>query len=104
MATKIVIPREGQSMESATIVNWLVEVGDKVDFAQPLCEVESEKAVFDIESPVEGTLLEIFYNKGDSAPVLKTIAVVGEPEEKYDDIKQKHNESSGEDKEDYHDE
>jgi pyruvate dehydrogenase E2 component (dihydrolipoamide acetyltransferase) len=93
MATSIVIPREGQSMESAVIVKWLVEVGDKVDFAQPICEVESEKAVFEIESPVEGTLLEIYYKEGDTAPVLKAIAVVGKPGEDYGELKPENSEA-----------
>lgn len=86
MATPIVIPREGQSMESATIVDWLVQVGEKVSFAQPICTVESEKAAYEIESPVEGTLLEVFYSAGETAPVLKTIAVVGDAGEDYSDL------------------
>jgi len=87
MATSIVIPREGQSMETAVIVKWLAKVGDTISFAQPICEVESEKALFEIESPVEGTLLDVFYEEGDAAPVLKAIAVVGKPGEKFDDLK-----------------
>ena len=48
MADKIVIPREGQGMESALIIEWFVKVGDEVSFGDELCDVESEKASFPI--------------------------------------------------------
>lgn len=83
MATPIVIPRESQSMETGYITKWHAKIGDNVTFSQPLCEVESEKASFDIESPVNGTLLDIFYLAGETAPVLTAIAVVGNPGEDY---------------------
>ena len=87
MAIQIVIPREGQSMESALIAKWHVKVGEKVKFGQVLCEVESEKALFDIEAPGEGTVLDIFYEEGMTAPVLTTIAVLGKPGEEYKKVK-----------------
>jgi pyruvate dehydrogenase E2 component (dihydrolipoamide acetyltransferase) len=87
MAVKIVIPREGQEMESALIAEWFVKVGDTVSFGDELCEVESEKASFPIESPVAGTVLAVFYEKGDDAPVLETIAVIGKPGEDYEHLK-----------------
>jgi pyruvate dehydrogenase E2 component (dihydrolipoamide acetyltransferase) len=86
MAIPIVIPREGQSMESAVIADWFVKVGDKVDFAQPICEVESEKATFEVESPLEGYVLEIFFLAGETAPVLKPIAVIGTLGENYSEL------------------
>ncbi len=87
MAVKIVIPREGQEMESALITEWFVKVGDAVSFGDELCEVESEKAAFPIESPVAGTVLALFYKEGDDAPVLETIAVIGKPGEADDHLK-----------------
>jgi len=94
MAIQIVIPREGQSMESAIIVKWYVEVGQKVEFGQVLCEVESEKALFDIEAPGEGTVLDIFFEEGKTAPVLTTIAVLGKPGEDYEKLKPNSNQSN----------
>lgn len=87
MAVKIVIPREGQSMETALIVEWCVKVGDVIEFGDVICEVESEKAAFPIESPVAGTVLDIFFEEGEDAPVLETIAVIGKPGEQYDHLK-----------------
>jgi len=77
MATRIVVPREGQSMETATIVKWDVSVGDEVKFGDVLCEAESEKASFDIESAVSGKVLAVLFPEGSEVPVLSTIAIVG---------------------------
>ena len=86
MAERIVIPREGQGMESAVITEWFVEVGDKVSFGDGLCEAESEKASFPIEAAVSGTVLALCYEAGETAPVLETIAVIGNPGEEFDHL------------------
>ena len=83
MAERIVIPREGQGMESAVINEWFVKVGDEVSFGEELCEVESEKASFPIEAAVSGTVLAICFEAGETAPVLETIAVIGTPGEEF---------------------
>lgn len=87
MAVKIVIPREGQSMETALISEWSVKIGDTVEFGDVLCDVESEKASFPIESPVSGVVLDIFFEAGIDAPVLETIAVIGKPGDDYEHLK-----------------
>ncbi|MBT3271860.1 MAG: 2-oxo acid dehydrogenase subunit E2 [Spirochaetales bacterium] len=86
MAERIVIPREGQGMESAVINEWFVKPGDEVNFGDELCEVESEKASFPIEAAVSGTVLAICYETGDTAPVLETIAVIGKPGEDFEHL------------------
>ena len=86
MADRIVIPREGQGMESALITEWSVKVGDEVAFGEELCEVESEKAAFPIESAVTGTVLAICFEAGDTVPVLETIAVVGKPGDSFNHL------------------
>ncbi|MEG0355969.1 MAG: biotin/lipoyl-containing protein [Lachnospiraceae bacterium] len=77
MNTNIVIPRESQEMETAVIVKWYVQVGDKVRFGDPICEVESQKAAFDIETPVQGEVLKILFKEDTEVPVLQPIAVIG---------------------------
>ena len=89
MAIPIVIPKEGQSMEIALITKWNVKKGDRVDFGDVICEVESEKASFDIESPKSGILLDIFFEAGKEAPVLTTIAVIGNEGDSYDHLRPK---------------
>jgi pyruvate dehydrogenase E2 component (dihydrolipoamide acetyltransferase) len=48
--------------------------------------VETDKAVFEVETPEAGTILKIFYKEGDDVPVLNTIAIIGQPGEKIDHL------------------
>ena len=81
MATAVVLPRLGQTVESCIIVDWKKEEGDSVTEGEPLCEVETDKAMLDVESPASGTLLELFFQQGDEVPVQINIAAIGEPGE-----------------------
>ena len=81
MATEVLMPRQGQSVESCIIVGWKVKEGDTVKAGQPLCEVETDKATFEVEAPAAGTVLGIFYEDGSDVPVLKIIAAIGAPGE-----------------------
>ena len=75
------MPKQGQSVESCTIVEWTVQEGDVVTEGQPICEIETDKAAFDVEAPVSGTVLGIFYPADSDVEVLKVIAAIGEPGE-----------------------
>ncbi len=81
MATEIVMPRQGQSVEACTIVRWLKQPGENVGTGDVLCEIETDKAAFEVESTAAGTLLAQFVPEGEEVPVLTPIAVVGEPGE-----------------------
>lgn len=81
MATEVLMPRQGQSVESCIIIGWKVSEGDVVTEGQPLCEVETDKATFEVESPAAGTVLGIFYPDEADVEVLKVIAAIGEPGE-----------------------
>ena len=82
MATPIIMPKQGQSVETCVIVGWKKRVGDTVKTGEVLCEVETDKATFEVESPAEGTLLAIFHDTGSEVPVLAPIAAIGKPGEK----------------------
>ncbi len=82
MAIAVLMPKQGQSVESCLIIKWNKKVGDKVKAEEPICEVETDKAVFEVEAPEAGTMLKIFYKEGDDVPVLSTIAIIGQPGEK----------------------
>jgi len=86
MAIPILMPKQGQSVESCLIIKWDRKVGDKVKAEEPICEVETDKAVFEVEAPEAGTILKIFYQEGDDVPVLNTIAIIGQPGEKIDHL------------------
>lgn len=81
MATPIIMPRQGQSVESCILVEWLVDVGATIEAGAAVASIETDKAVFEVESPAAGTLVARFFEEGDDIPVLINIAAVGEPGE-----------------------
>lgn len=81
MATEVLLPRQGQSVESCIIIEWKVNEGDVVTEGQTLCEVETDKATFEVEATASGTVLGIFYPADSDVEVLKVIAAIGEPGE-----------------------
>jgi pyruvate dehydrogenase E2 component (dihydrolipoamide acetyltransferase) len=77
MATAVVMPKQGQSVESCIIVEWKKQPGESIAEGEILCEVETDKAVLEVPSPVGGTLLVTFFEAGEDVPVLTPIAAVG---------------------------
>jgi pyruvate dehydrogenase E2 component (dihydrolipoamide acetyltransferase) len=87
MATPVLMPRQGITVESCIILEWKKDNGDKVKEGEVICIVETDKASFEVESPAGGTLLERFFNEGDDVPVLTNIAVIGAEGEDYEDLR-----------------
>ncbi len=83
MAAELFIPKLGQTVEEVTIVNWLVADGAAVKAGQDLLEVETDKAVFPIESPAKGWLHIGPYPNGAVVPVLTVVALVGAQDERF---------------------
>ena len=81
MATAIIMPRQGNTVESCIISKWHKQKGDAVVVGDILFTYETDKATFDEESSVAGTLLEIFFKEDDDVPVLTTMCVIGEESE-----------------------
>jgi len=80
------MPRQGNTVESCLLVEWKKSKGDKVSKGEIICDVETDKAVFEIEAPEDGILLDTFFEEGDDVPVLTNIAVIGTNGENYDDL------------------
>ena len=78
MAQEVILPRQGQSVETCHILNWTKKVGDPVSEGEILVEVETDKAAFEVESTASGTLLHIFHQEGEDVPVLSALALVGD--------------------------
>ncbi len=78
MPTPIIMPKQGNTVEHVLLARWLKRVGERVQVGDVLCEVETDKAVMEVESSASGVLLETFYQEGDTVPVMTQIAVVGE--------------------------
>jgi pyruvate dehydrogenase E2 component (dihydrolipoamide acetyltransferase) len=73
MVREFKLPDVGEGLTEAEIVNWLVEVGDTVTEDQPVAEVETDKAVVEVPSPVNGTVREILAEEGEMVPVGEVI-------------------------------
>ncbi|MFC6837034.1 2-oxo acid dehydrogenase subunit E2 [Halomarina ordinaria] len=69
------LPDVGEGLTEAEIVGWLVEEGDAVSEDQPVAEAETDKAVVEIPSPVNGTVKEIRAEAGEMVPVGDVIIV-----------------------------
>jgi pyruvate dehydrogenase E2 component (dihydrolipoamide acetyltransferase) len=77
MATPVIMPRQGQSVETCIISEWFKKPGDDISEGDILLSYETDKAAFDLEAPASGKLLQVFYPEGDEVPVLTNIAVIG---------------------------
>ncbi len=77
MATAVIMPRQGQSVETCIITKWFKGKGDTVSTGELLFSYETDKAAFDLESPADGILLDIFYSEGAEVPVLVNVAAIG---------------------------
>jgi len=89
MAEVIKMPKLGLSMQKGTIVKWLFKEGERVEKGEPLLEIETEKIVNEVESPISGILLKIYVHEGETAPILAPLGVIGKIGEKIDIDKEK---------------
>jgi pyruvate dehydrogenase E2 component (dihydrolipoamide acetyltransferase) len=89
MVTKVIVPQKGLSDESCVIQEWKKKERDRVRKGEIICEVETNKAAFEIESPDSGVILKILHQEGEEVPVLEVIALIGEPGEKYEHLLEK---------------
>ena len=77
MATAVIMPKAGITVESCIIGEWLKQVGDQVKVGDILFTYETDKASFECESTAEGELLEIFFGEGDEVPCLVNVCAIG---------------------------
>ena len=77
------MPKQGQSVESCIVSEFKKKVGDTVKVGDILFGYETDKATFEEESQVEGTVLAIFWKDGDEIPVLQNVMVIGAPGESF---------------------
>jgi len=84
MAEQVLMPKQGNTVESCIIVEWNVKVGDTVEVGTVLCSAETDKSTIDVESTAAGTILALLYEEGDDVPVMLPIAIVGEEGEQFE--------------------
>lgn len=77
MPEEITMPKLSDTMEEGTVLKWLKNEGDYVQQGEPLFEVETDKAVMEVEAFVSGVLSNILVQEGENVPVGTPIAVIG---------------------------
>jgi pyruvate/2-oxoglutarate dehydrogenase complex dihydrolipoamide acyltransferase (E2) component len=73
---KVKFPKPGMGIDEGTIVRWQRHAGDRVVQGEPLVEIETAKAVQDINAPASGTLVEVLIPEGQTAAVNATLAII----------------------------
>ena len=76
MSTKVVLPKSGMGIDEGTVSRWLKAVGEHVEKGEPIVEIETAKAMQEVEAPVSGKLIRIFLAEGESAAVNTEIAEI----------------------------
>src|SRR5437764_12366072 len=77
MATPVEAPKLGNSVEECLISRWVKRKGDAVSAGDVVAEIETDKATCEVTSPIDGVLLESFFDEGALVPVFTNIFVVG---------------------------
>jgi pyruvate dehydrogenase E2 component (dihydrolipoamide acetyltransferase) len=84
MATTIEVPQLGNTVEECLVTRWFKRKGDPVAAGEVVAEIETDKTTFEITSPVDGQVLEIYVEEGAAVPVFSRLLVVGTDSEALD--------------------
>ena len=76
MATEVVLPMLGITIEKGKVLKWLKSEGDRVQKGEPLFEVEADKVTTEVESSASGILKKIYVAEDVEVPVLSVLAVI----------------------------
>jgi len=82
---ELVLPRMGESVEEATILNWNKEVGDRIEADETVLEVATDKVDTEVPAPRSGVLVKILFQEGDVVSIGQPLAII-ESEEGSDDF------------------
>lgn len=81
MASRVVMPKLTDTMEEGVVVAWKKHEGDPVAAGDVLAEIETDKAVMDLEAFASGVVRRVLVNEGETVKAGTLIAVIGEPDE-----------------------
>jgi pyruvate dehydrogenase E2 component (dihydrolipoamide acetyltransferase) len=87
MAIPVIMPRQGQSVETCILGEWVKKKGDAVKVGDILFSYETDKASFEEDAKADGILLDVFFAEGDEVPVLVIVAVIGVAGESVDEFR-----------------
>jgi len=83
MAQAVIMPKQGQSVETCIVTEFKKKVGDKVAVGDVLFSYETDKASFEEEAKVAGTVLAVFFKDNDEIPCLTNVMVIGNEGESF---------------------
>jgi pyruvate dehydrogenase E2 component (dihydrolipoamide acetyltransferase) len=83
MVTKVVMPKLSLTMKEGTVGKWYKKEGEAVEKGEPIVEIISEKATYDLEAPSSGILRKILVKEGVDASVNAVLAVITSPGEAF---------------------
>jgi len=78
MAIEVVMPKLSEGMMEGTVVKWLKKEGGKVEKGEPLVEVMTEKATYEVESPAGGILSKVLVAEEEISPVGSVLGIIEE--------------------------
>lgn len=81
MATRVIMPKLGESIVEGTVNAWLKQEGDRIEEYEGLLDVETDKVTTEVPSPADGTILKILVPEGETVEVGTILAWIGEPGE-----------------------
>lgn len=95
MATVMEMPKLSDTMSEGSVARWLKKEGDKVSAGIPVIEIDTDKATMEYECPASGTLLKILVGDGQKCALQAPIAIIGKPDEKWEEALEKYNAKKG---------
>jgi pyruvate dehydrogenase E2 component (dihydrolipoamide acetyltransferase) len=84
MAKPVEMPKLGNTVNECIVTKWRKRKGERVSAGEVIAEIETDKATFEVPAPMDGTLLETFFDEGMLVPVYTNLFVIGEPGENAD--------------------
>lgn len=87
MATPVMMPNVGITVETCVLTKWLKQKGETVQEGEVLFTYETDKSTLEQEAPVSGTVLEIFFGEDSDVPVMTNVCVIGNPGEDFEEFR-----------------
>lgn len=84
MATEIIMPKLGLTMEEGTVLKWLKHEGDPIEKGESVLQIQTDKVEYEVEAPTEGVLRMTLAEEGQVIPCGEVVAVIGAADEEID--------------------
>lgn len=81
MTANVIMPQLGESVVEGTVSRWLKGVGDAISEYEPLLEVSTDKVDTEVPAPIDGVLLKIYVDAGQTVSAGTLLCVIGQPGE-----------------------